>query len=93
MAYLMTYHSSKGLDFDNVFIPQLNHNKQIVLPFVLDKNPDLDKRLLFVAVTRSRCNLFMSYHTSTPHKLIQNLPNITQIKYQPNQDDEDEEFF
>ena len=93
MVYLMTYHSSKGLDFDNVFIPQLNHNKQIVLPFVLDKNPDLDKRLLFVAVTRSRCNLFMSYSSAYPHPLIQNLPNITQIKYQPNQDDEDEEFF
>ena len=60
---------------------------------LLDKNPDLDKRLLFVAVTRSRCNLFMSYSSAYPHPLIQNLPNITQIKYQPNQDDEDEEFF
>ena len=93
MVYLMTYHSSKGLDFEQVFIPQLNSNKDIVKSFVLEKNPDLDKRLLFVATTRSRCNLFMSYHTSIPHKLIQNLPNITQIKYQPNQDDEDEEFF
>lgn len=90
MVYIMTYHSSKGLDFEQVFIPQLNSNKHIVHSFVLEKNPDLDKRLLFVATTRSRCNLFMSYSTATPHKLVQNLPDINQIKYQ---DNEDEDFF
>ena len=97
MVYLMTYHSSKGLDFENVFIPQLNSNKQIVYKDVLSKKPensDLDKRLLFVAVTRSRSNLFMTYCTNEPHPLVATLPNISQTKYEPNQkDDENEDFF
>ena len=99
MVYLMTYHSSKGLDFENVFIPQLNSNKQIVYKDVLSKKPensDLDKRLLFVAVTRSRSNLFMTYCTNEPHPLVATLPNISQTKYEPNQkddEDENEDFF
>lgn len=93
MVYIMTYHSAKGLDFDNIFIPQLNSNKDIVHPFVLAKNPNLDKRLLYVAVTRSRCNLFLTYSTTSPHFLVQNLPNTKVITFQPNQDNNDEEDF
>lgn len=94
MVYIMTYHSAKGLDFENIFIPQLNSNKHIVHPVVLDKNPNLDKRLLYVAMTRSRCNLFLTYSTPFPHFLVQNLPNTKVIPFQPNQDNnEDEDFF
>lgn len=52
---IMTYHSAKGLDFDNVFIPFLNTNLFIV--------PDeMRSRTLFmVAMTRSRNNLYLTY--------------------------------
>ncbi|MFA9202392.1 MAG: 3'-5' exonuclease [Flavobacteriales bacterium] len=93
MVYIMTYHSAKGLDFDNVFIPQLNEKKQIALNFVLEKNPDLDKRLLFVAITRSRCNLFLTYSSKQPHPLISDLPDLTAVPYQPSHEDDDEDFF
>lgn len=95
MVYIMTYHSAKGLDFDSVFIPQLNDNKQIVYNFVLKKNPDLDKRLLFVATTRSRCNLFLTYSSEYPHSLISDLPNVVKTEYQSKEinDDDDEDFF
>lgn len=52
---IMTYHSSKGLDFDNVFMPFLNRSLYIV--------PDetLSKTLFMVAMTRSRNNLYLTY--------------------------------
>lgn len=51
---LMTYHSSKGIDFDTVFLPYLNDAK-------VDVDIEYDKRLLMVAMTRSRQDLFISY--------------------------------
>jgi superfamily I DNA/RNA helicase len=52
---LMTYHSSKGLDFDNVFIPFMNSSLFIV--------PDetLSRTLFMVAMSRSRNNLYLTY--------------------------------
>lgn len=50
---LMTYHSAKGLDFDNVFLPFLNNN------FYL--HPSNAVTLFMVAMTRSRKNLFLTY--------------------------------
>ena len=52
---IMTYHSAKGLDFDNVFMPFLNNSLFIV--------PDetLSKTLFMVAMTRSRKNLYLTY--------------------------------
>lgn len=52
---IMTYHSSKGLDFDNVFIPFMNSSLFIV--------PDetRSKTLFMVAMTRSRNNLYLTY--------------------------------
>lgn len=52
-AILMTYHSSKGLDFDNVFLPFLNAH------FYL--HPSNAKTLFMVAMTRSRKNLYLTY--------------------------------
>jgi superfamily I DNA/RNA helicase len=52
---VMTYHSAKGLDFDNVFIPGLNNNLFIV------SDETLSKTLFMVAMTRSRNNLYLTY--------------------------------
>jgi superfamily I DNA/RNA helicase len=52
-AIIMTYHSSKGLDFDNVFLPFLNNN------FYL--HPSKAETLFMVAITRSRKNLYLTY--------------------------------
>lgn len=53
---LMTYHSAKGLDFDNVFIPFANNNLYI--------SPDesMAKTLFMVAMTRARKNLYISHY-------------------------------
>jgi superfamily I DNA/RNA helicase len=59
-AILMTYHSSKGLDFDNVFLPFLNTH------FSIRSNAET---LFMVAMTRSRKNLYLTYFGYT-HDLV-----------------------
>ena len=58
---LMTYHSAKGMDFDNVFLPFLSDDTDI---------PGRDKETLFmVAITRSKRNLFITY-SGYLHRLV-----------------------
>jgi len=60
---LSTIHSAKGLEWDAVFVMGLADG---VLPvtFSLDSEDDLEEeqRLLYVAVTRARKNLFLTLH-------------------------------
>ena len=74
VVYMMTFASAKGLDFENVFIPGMSEGAYLVDARAAERNPDLDRRLLFVAVTRSRKNLFVSYHGKRPHRLVANFP-------------------
>lgn len=60
-AILMTYHSSKGLDFDNVFLPFLNTHFYLY--------PSKAETLFMVAMTRSRKNLYLTYFGYT-HDLV-----------------------
>lgn len=52
---LMTYHSAKGLDFDNVFIPFADNDLYI------SNDESMAKTLFMVAMTRARNNLYISY--------------------------------
>jgi superfamily I DNA/RNA helicase len=62
---VMTYHSSKGLDFKNVFIPNLYSGMTI-----WKDSEEMSKTLFFVAVTRSRENLYLTYAANNPHKYV-----------------------
>jgi len=96
MVYLMTFHSSKGLDFSNVFIPEMRDGTNIVNPIALEEDPELDRRLLFVAVTRSRENLFISYSGQRRHPLLNSLPASVIAVVEPGKlsvDESEEEFF
>jgi DNA helicase-2/ATP-dependent DNA helicase PcrA len=61
---LMTVHASKGLEFDYVFIVGLENE---LFPHVRGDETDLDmeeeRRLFYVAVTRAREKLYLSYAT------------------------------
>jgi superfamily I DNA/RNA helicase len=50
---LMTYHSAKGMDFDNVFLPFLSDDTNI--------SRGDEETLFMVAITRSKMNLFITY--------------------------------
>lgn len=52
---IMTYHSAKGLDFNTVFLPFLDSSTSIF------RDENIARKLFFVAVTRSRQNLHLSY--------------------------------
>ena len=64
--YLTTYHAAKGLEFDNVIIPFLDDDK-IPDPSTIEDGVSKDSlysdeiKLLYVAVTRSKYGLYMSY--------------------------------
>jgi hypothetical protein len=62
---LMTYHSSKGLDFDNVFLPGLNQSLYI------NSSEILSRTLFMVAMTRSRKNLYLT-HSGTRSAYLSN---------------------
>lgn len=56
---LATLHSSKGLEFDTVFIVDVNEG---IIPYkkaVLDKDIEEERRLFFVGMTRARENLYI----------------------------------
>jgi ATP-dependent DNA helicase UvrD/PcrA len=58
---LLTYHRSKGLEFDAVFLPRLLDGE---LPYRAKRNgtdPSEERRLLYVGITRARTHLFLSW--------------------------------
>ena len=71
MVYLMTYHSAKGLDFANVFLPHLTED--VSLEPMKGASDDQERRLFFVASTRARERLYLSYHDE-PHRFIEEIP-------------------
>lgn len=65
-VYLTTFHASKGLEFENVFIPFLSRGKlpdpDTVARAVSEKDAYADEiKLLYVAATRSKYSLYMTY--------------------------------
>jgi superfamily I DNA/RNA helicase len=72
MVYLMTYHSAKGLDFANVFLPHLTDD--VSLEPMKGASDDQERRLFFVAATRARERLYLSYHDE-PHRFIEEIPD------------------
>ena len=93
LVYLMTYHSAKGLDFMNVFLPQVNEDLWLGNRKELDLDPELARRLMFVAVTRSRENLFISHTSKKPHPLLERLPSGVVRKIRPARSEKQEEEF
>jgi DNA helicase II / ATP-dependent DNA helicase PcrA len=59
---LMTVHSAKGLEFDKVFIAGVEED---LFPYYLSKNSDYEleeeRRLFYVAITRAKKHLTISY--------------------------------
>ncbi|MCX7863094.1 MAG: UvrD-helicase domain-containing protein [Bacteroidales bacterium] len=59
---LMTAHSAKGLEYDVVFIVGAEKNKfPLVNVFTIDENIEEERRLFYVAMTRARKKLFISF--------------------------------
>lgn len=66
-VYLTTYHTAKGLEFDNVFMPMLSSGlfpdkEKLEQAVSADAVMADELKLLYVAATRAKFGLFMSYH-------------------------------
>lgn len=58
---ILTMHESKGLEFDTVIIPDLSED---ICPYkhkFYKRNIEEERRLFYVAVTRAKKNLYLSY--------------------------------
>ena len=62
---LMTMHASKGLEFDTVWLPDLNEgilpNRKSITPVQIEE----ERRMLYVGMTRAKQTLMLSYVTGT----------------------------
>jgi DNA helicase-2/ATP-dependent DNA helicase PcrA len=73
---LLTYHRAKGLEFDAVFLPRLLDGE---LPFRSGRakaDPEEERRLLYVGITRARRYLFLTWPTdgkATPSPFLAEL--------------------
>lgn len=87
---LVTYHSSKGLEFDDVLLPSLQNNKLgCRREDKLNEEDKTDQRnrarnLLYVGMTRARENLFLLYFTDDkygkPNPILKDLDeNLLEI--------------
>ena len=64
---ILSMHGAKGLEYEIVFLPDVNegvapHNKA-----VLDADVEEERRLFYVAMTRAKTKLIMSYVKTRLH--------------------------
>ena len=59
--FLMTYHASKGLEFDTVFLPSLQKGEVPHKKAVTKEELEQERRMFYVAMTRAKSQLYLSY--------------------------------
>ena len=87
---IITMHASKGLEFEHVYLPDVNEgiipSKKCITPEQLEE----ERRLLYVAITRAKTKLFL-YETAERNRVVSRFiadiipqnPNIHQIPDYP----------
>lgn len=76
---LMTMHASKGLEFPVVFVPTLNED---IVPYrkaVQEGNLEEERRMLYVAMTRAKTYLHLSFVKERFHKEAEPSPFLYEI--------------
>ena len=56
---LLTMHASKGLEFDNVYLPDCQEGKMPSAKAVTPEEIEEERRLFYVAMTRARYSLYL----------------------------------
>lgn len=68
--YVMTYHASKGLEFDSVWIPDLMEGECPSSKSQSAEDIEEERRMLYVAMTRAKSELTMSYILGNSNKKL-----------------------
>ena len=62
--FVMTYHASKGLEFDRVYLPDLEYGKVPHGRMLTEKDLEEERRMFYVACTRAKESLWLLRDTS-----------------------------
>ena len=62
--FVMTYHASKGLEFDRVYLPDLEYGKVPHGRMLTEKDLEEERRMFYVACTRAKESLWLFRDTS-----------------------------
>ena len=62
--FVMTYHASKGLEFDRVYLPDLEYGKVPHGRMLTKKDLEEERRMFYVACTRAKESLWLLRDTS-----------------------------
>lgn len=71
-VFIMTIHKAKGLEFDDVILYDITKGR---MPRCNTRNPDEDARVLYVAMSRAKKRLFITYE----NKISEFLENYDQV--------------
>ena len=84
--HLMTIHSSKGLEFDIVYLPGWEEKIFPHVKSILSDGIDEERRLAYVAMTRARFKVTISYAMlrQSPRGLMKQIPSrfISDLSYE-----------
>lgn len=80
---LQTIHRSKGLEYDKVFVVDLNKNEFSIIDYEKDpiKNLEEERRIFYVAMTRAKENLYILATKKRNNKKALPSEFFTRIKY------------
>ena len=88
---IMTMHGSKGLEFNTVWLPDLNEGIIPTRSAVTEEQIEEERRMLYVAMTRAKKALIMTYITGNrenqmlPTRFIRPIRNLWEKTYNENQ--------
>ncbi len=86
---LLTMHGSKGLEFDVVWLPNLNEGIIPSRSSVTKEQIEEERRMLYVGMTRAKSALIMSYLTGSaenpmlPSRFLRPIKNLWENKEKP----------
>ncbi len=69
-VHVMTYHASKGLEFDTVILPHVNEGSVPHKKSTGDDKIEEERRLFYVAMTRAKTHLIITYVKGTKSKPV-----------------------
>jgi len=76
---LLTYHRAKGLEWDAVFLPQVEEGTLPIRQAKTDEQVAEERRLLYVGITRARTHLAMSWSRKPSRFLVEIRPQSVRI--------------
>ena len=65
---VLTFHASKGLEYEIVIIPDVNEGMIPYKKAVLEAELEEERRMMYVGMTRAKKELFLSYVESIRNK-------------------------